>query len=340
MGNICVNSKITKNGVFHSLFWWYRQQGEVMITKDKISSGDNTLSAAKEREDAVYPAQNKPPEVVRMEEEDLHKLSQSKGVDVIVKEEKNGVETTKHDDKIEKGNVDLFLPAQQMVRPEERMLKTENEKVKLAVAAQSREPHNVRRMLSAGLKVESVLRTKTGHLKEFYNLGEKLGNGQFGTTFLCTEKTTGKKYACKSIAKRKLFTQEDVDDVRREIEIMHHLSGQANIISIKGSYEDAVAVHVVMELCKGGELFDRIVKRGHYSERKAAELTRTIVGVIEACHSLGVMHRDLKPENFLFIDEKEDSPLKTIDFGLSTFFKPGKQVISFLLLDSLFSSKF
>nr|GMD92013.1 calcium-dependent protein kinase 26-like [Ipomoea batatas] len=316
MGNICPT---TKNGAFHSLFWWYRPEGEVTVTKNKISSGDNTLSAAKEREDAVLPAQEKPPEVVRMEEKDLH------NPDVIVKEEeKKGVETTKRDDMIEKGNADVFLPAQQMVRPEELILKSGNERVKPAGAAQSRKPHNAKRVLSAGLKVESVLRTKTGHLKEFYNLGEKLGNGQFGTTFLCTEKTTGKKYACKSIAKRKLITQEDVDDVRREIEIMHHLSGQPNIISIKGSYEDAVAVHVVMELCKGGELFDRIVKRGHYSERKAAELTRTIVGVIEACHSLGVMHRDLKPENFLFVDDEEDSPIKTIDFGLSTFFKPGE----------------
>jgi serine/threonine protein kinase len=35
------------------------------------------------------------------------------------------------------------------------------------------------------------------------------------------------------------------------------------------------------------------------------------------------MHRDLKPENFLFVNEREDSPLKAIDFGLSVFFKPG-----------------
>jgi calcium-dependent protein kinase len=89
------------------------------------------------------------------------------------------------------------------------------------------------------------------------------------------------------------------------------------------AYEDAVAVHVVMELCSGGELFDRIVRRGHYTEKQAAELARLIVGVVEACHSLGVMHRDLKPENFLFVSQEEESPLQTIDFGLSVFFRPG-----------------
>ncbi|KNA09420.1 hypothetical protein SOVF_153730 [Spinacia oleracea] len=182
---------------------------------------------------------------------------------------------------------------------------------------------NVKRVASAGLQVHSVLRRKTGNLKDFYSLGKKLGHGQFGTTFLCVEKTTGNEYACKSIAKRKLINKEDVDDVRREIQIMHHLKGNPNVITIKDAYEDGVAIHVVMELCAGGELFDRIVKRGHYTERKAACLARTIVGVVEACHSLGVMHRDLKPENFLFVDESEESPLKTIDFGLSIFFKPG-----------------
>ncbi|KAK1434990.1 hypothetical protein QVD17_00745 [Tagetes erecta] len=190
-----------------------------------------------------------------------------------------------------------------------------------------KKPYNVKRMLSAGLQADTVLKTKTGHLKDFYNLGRKLGHGQFGTTFLCIEKATGKRFACKSIAKQKLLTEEDVEDVRREIEIMHHLSEHPNVVSIQGAYEDSNAVHLVMELCSGGELFERINKKGHYSERKAASLIRTIVGVIETCHSLGVMHRDLKPENFLFVDENEDSPLKTIDFGLSVFFKPAETFV-------------
>eukprot|EP00249_Psilotum_nudum_P010092 c22328_g1_i1 orf=1-852(-) len=170
----------------------------------------------------------------------------------------------------------------------------------------------------------SVLRRQTENLNDLYVLGRKLGQGQFGTTYLCIEKSTGKEYACKSISKRKLISQEDVDDVQREIHIMYHVSEHPNIVTIKGAYEDSMSVHLVMELCEGGELFDRIIQRGHYTERKAADLIRTIVGVVQACHSLGVMHRDLKPENFLFSNKNEDSPLKTIDFGLSVFFKPGE----------------
>eukprot|EP00268_Persea_americana_P006895 TRINITY_DN1249_c0_g1_i10.p1 TRINITY_DN1249_c0_g1~~TRINITY_DN1249_c0_g1_i10.p1 ORF type:complete len:532 (+),score=109.88 TRINITY_DN1249_c0_g1_i10:104-1597(+) len=174
-------------------------------------------------------------------------------------------------------------------------------------------------------KPTSVLPHPTPSLRQLYLIGKKLGQGQFGTTYLCVEKSTGLEYACKSIPKRKLFCKEDYEDVWREIQIMHHLSEHPNVVRIKGAYEDAVFVHIVMELCAGGELFDRIVQKGHYTERKAACLIKTIVGVVEGCHSLGVMHRDLKPENFLFSSaDEEDTTLKATDFGLSIFYTPGK----------------
>ncbi|KAL9261584.1 Calcium-dependent protein kinase 20-like protein [Drosera capensis] len=186
------------------------------------------------------------------------------------------------------------------------------------------QPPQTKRLPSAGLAVDSVLGRRTGSIKDTYSLGRRLGQGQFGTTFLAIERSTGLEFACKSIAKRKLTTSEDVEDVRREIQIMHHLAGNNNVIQIVDVFEDAIAVYLVMELCKGGELFERILEKGCYSERKAAELGRVIVGVVERCHSLGVIHRDLKPENFLFVGSEEDSFLKTIDFGLSVFFSPGE----------------
>ena len=115
----------------------------------------------------------------------------------------------------------------------------------------------------------------------------------------------------------------DVEDVRREVAIMSSLPEHPNIVKLKATYEDNEAVHLVMELCEGGELFDRIVARGHYSERAAAGIAKTVAEVVRMCHECGVIHRDLKPENFLFANKKENSPLKAIDFGLSVFFKPG-----------------
>lgn len=76
-----------------------------------------------------------------------------------------------------------------------------------------------------GSLTSCVLQRETENLKDLYTLGKKLGQGQFGITYLCIEKATGKEYACKTIAKKKLVTHEDVADVRRELQIMHHLSG-------------------------------------------------------------------------------------------------------------------
>ncbi|KAL1312403.1 hypothetical protein HN51_039022 [Arachis hypogaea] len=171
-----------------------------------------------------------------------------------------------------------------------------------------------------------VLKDPTGReISQRYELGGELGRGEFGVTYLCTDKETRVDYACKSISKKKLRTAIDIEDVRREVEIMRHLPKHPNIVSLKDTFEDDSAVHLVMELCEGGELFDRIVARGHYTERAAAAVTKTIVEVVQMCHKHGVMHRDLKPENFLFANKKETAALKAIDFGLSVFFKPGEK---------------
>ncbi|KAL1539519.1 Calcium-dependent protein kinase 13 [Salvia divinorum] len=166
---------------------------------------------------------------------------------------------------------------------------------------------------------------KKENIDERYLIDRELGRGEFGVTYLCIDRETKDLLACKSISKRKLRTAVDVEDVRREVAIMKHLPKNSSIVSFKEACEDENAVHLVMELCEGGELFDRIVARGHYTERAAAAVMRTIVEVVQLCHNHGVIHRDLKPENFLFANKKENSPLKAIDFGLSIFFKPGER---------------
>ncbi|XP_010522188.1 PREDICTED: calcium-dependent protein kinase 24 [Tarenaya hassleriana] len=158
-----------------------------------------------------------------------------------------------------------------------------------------------------------------------YEMGKELGRGEFGITHECIEIRTRERYACKRISKEKLRTEIDVEDVRREVEIMMRLPKHPNIVSFKEAFEDKDAIYLVMELCEGGELFDRIVSRGHYTERAAASVARTILNIVKVCHENGVIHRDLKPENFLFTDASESAQLKAIDFGLSIFFKPGQR---------------
>jgi len=172
--------------------------------------------------------------------------------------------------------------------------------------------------------IGTVLGRPMEDVRTLYTIGKELGRGQFGVTHLCTCKKTSKQFACKTIAKRKLANKDDIEDVRREVQIMHHLAGQQNIVELKGAFEDKHSVHLVMELCAGGELFDRIIAKGHYTERAAASLLRTIVKIVHTCHSMGVIHRDLKPENFLLLNKDENAPLKATDFGLSVFYKQGE----------------
>lgn len=141
-----------------------------------------------------------------------------------------------------------------------------------------------------------VLKEPTGRdIGTRYELGRELGRGEFGVTYLCIDKGTGEKFACKSISKKKLRAAVDIEDVRREVEIMRHLPHHPNIVSLKHTYEDDVAVHLVMELCEGGELFDRIVARGHYTERAAAGVTRTIVEVVQVLFLISYFSPHPKP---------------------------------------------
>mmetsp|Transcript_1630 Transcript_1630/g.2696 ORF Transcript_1630/g.2696 Transcript_1630/m.2696 type:complete len:531 (-) Transcript_1630:243-1835(-) len=155
-----------------------------------------------------------------------------------------------------------------------------------------------------------------------YRVGKELGRGQFGITYKCEDKASGKYYAVKTVKKKNLTSMDSIEDTKREVAILKRLAGHENIVKLHGAYEDDKHVHIVMELCSGGELFDKIIAKGHYAERDAAALVRQMLKVVAECHLNGVIHRDLKPENFLFIDDNS-SMIKAIDFGLSEFFSPG-----------------
>ncbi|KAI7736007.1 hypothetical protein M8C21_023869, partial [Ambrosia artemisiifolia] len=123
--------------------------------------------------------------------------------------------------------------------------------------------------------------THRTRISDKYILGRELGRGEFGVTYLCRDRETKQAFACKSISKNKLRTPIDIEDVRREVAIMSTLPDHPNLVKLRATFEDHEAVHIVMELCEGGELFDRIVARGHYSERAAAGIVKTMIEVIK-----------------------------------------------------------
>lgn len=164
---------------------------------------------------------------------------------------------------------------------------------------------------------------QTSNLKDRYVLGQQLGWGQFGVIRECSDKLTGEVLACKSIAKDRLVTQEDVRSIKLEIEIMTRLSGHPYVVDLKAVYEDEDYVHLLMELCAGGELFNQLEKHGKFLEAEAKVLFRHLMQVVMYCHDNGVVHRDLKPENILLATKDPSSPIKLADFGLATYIKQG-----------------
>ncbi|KAM0022194.1 putative protein kinase CAMK-CDPK family [Helianthus debilis subsp. tardiflorus] len=169
-----------------------------------------------------------------------------------------------------------------------------------------------------------------GYLKDFdesYSIGKLLGHGQFGYTYVAVDKGNGDRVAVKKIDKKKMTNPASVEDVKREVKILQALSGHENVVQFYNAYEDGSYVYIVMELCEGGELLDRILskKDSCYSEKDAAIIVRQMLKVAAECHLRGLVHRDMKPENFLFKSREDDSQLKAVDFGLSDFIRPGKK---------------
>ncbi|KAL6218765.1 hypothetical protein ACLB2K_011974 [Fragaria x ananassa] len=157
-------------------------------------------------------------------------------------------------------------------------------------------------------------------------VGDEVGRGHFGYTCSAVFKKgefKGQQVAVKVIPKAKMTTAIAIEDVRREVKILRALTGHTNLVQFYDAFEDSDNVYIVMELCEGGELLDRILSRGgKYSEDDAKTVMVQILNVVAFCHLQGVVHRDLKPENFLYTAKDESSPLKAIDFGLSDFAKP------------------
>ncbi|KAK9071445.1 hypothetical protein SSX86_010014 [Deinandra increscens subsp. villosa] len=169
-----------------------------------------------------------------------------------------------------------------------------------------------------------------GYLNDFdknYSTGILLGHGCSGYIYVAIDKANGDRFAVKKIDKSKMILQSAVEDVKREVRILQDLSGHENVVQFHNTYEDSSYVYIVMELCEGGELLDRILmkKGARYSEKDAAIVARQMLKIAAECHLHGLVHRDMKPENFVFKSQTDDSCLKAIDFGLSDFIRPGKK---------------
>jgi len=163
----------------------------------------------------------------------------------------------------------------------------------------------------------NIKKLKKEEIRKYYDIKEQLGKGSFATVKRAVRKSDHKHFAVKIIKKNKL-NPEELLVVHDEVEIMHKIN-QQNCVQLYEMFETSKKLYMVLELLTGGELFDRIVAKGSYSELEASQLIRDVLTAINYLHGIGVVHRDLKPENLIYLNEDMKSPVKITDFGLAKY---------------------
>ena len=166
---------------------------------------------------------------------------------------------------------------------------------------------------------ETFVSKADGKLLDSYDVLKQLGKGGYGKVYEVRNKKTGEIRACKHLSKLNI---KNLEKFKREIEILKKLD-HPNIIKLYEVFESDRSLYLIMEECKGGEIFDRIIERikskQMYTEKDAAIIFQQVMSCIQYCHNHNICHRDLKPENLLYLNpgSEKDNRIKVIDFGLS-----------------------
>lgn len=148
-----------------------------------------------------------------------------------------------------------------------------------------------------------------------YQVGKIIGDGNFAVVRQCTERSTGTEFALKIIDKSKCHGKEHM--IESEVSILRRVH-HSNIIQLISEFDTHSELYLVMELVKGGDLFDAIASATKFTEKEASTMIRNLASALFYLHSLHIVHRDIKPENLLVqIDRHGNKTLKLGDFGLA-----------------------
>ncbi|XP_068598996.1 calcium/calmodulin-dependent protein kinase type 1D-like [Brachionichthys hirsutus] len=150
------------------------------------------------------------------------------------------------------------------------------------------------------------------NIKEVFDFKGKIGAGSFSEVFMVREKKTGRMYALKCLKKKHLAHS----NLENEISVLRRIKHD-NVVALEDFYETRTHYYLLMQLVSGGELFDRVLDRGVYTERDASTVIKQVLQAVSYLHENSVVHRDLKPENLLYFSTDENSKIMVSDFGLS-----------------------
>ncbi|XP_039532527.1 serine/threonine-protein kinase DCLK1a isoform X5 [Pimephales promelas] len=163
---------------------------------------------------------------------------------------------------------------------------------------------------------ETPIPTVPSSISDRYKVGRMIGDGNFAVVHECVEHSTSRAYALKIINKGKCRGKEHM--IQNEVAILRRVK-HPNIVLLIEEMDTYSELYLVMELVKGGDLFDAITSANRYTERDASGMLYNLANAIKYLHSLNIVHRDIKPENLLVYEHQDGSKsLKLGDFGLAT----------------------
>ncbi|CAK6977546.1 serine/threonine-protein kinase DCLK2-like [Scomber scombrus] len=153
-------------------------------------------------------------------------------------------------------------------------------------------------------------------INDKYKVGKVIGDGNFAVVKECVERSTGQEYALKIIDKARCCGKEHL--IENEVAVLRRVR-HPSIIELIEVDETPSQLFLVMELVKGGDLFDAITSSTKYSERDASAMVFNLAGAVKYLHRMNIVHRDIKPENLLVCEYPDGTKsLKLGDFGLAT----------------------
>jgi len=161
---------------------------------------------------------------------------------------------------------------------------------------------------------------KVAELKRKYRLEEELGTGAYGSVVRAVRLSDGLNVAVKIINKGDEEKKDSEDErLATEVNILRQVHHDC-LVRLYEVFDTTHRLYLVMQLCEGGELFDRIVERRKFSEEQARSLVERLLSAVDYLHARGIVHRDLKPENILMVSkDKDDDRIAITDFGLAKF---------------------
>jgi len=186
------------------------------------------------------------------------------------------------------------------------------------------DPDDVKLEPDTLLRIKKLADLTVDDITTIYTLGDELGRGRFSVVNSAVHLKENAKYAVKVVENKSLADEENLEALETEIDILRKLD-HPHIVALKEVVVCPKDTYIVMELLSGGELFNRIVEQGRFSEPDAAELFAQILLAMEYLHSLNIVHRDVKPENILYVSQGS-TQIKLIDFGYAGVWAPDKEL--------------